>query len=133
MRASNSQPMTPEMLEPDTLGRGVHNPMDYRVYAADAARATRMYKDVDISLVVWNLEPGQEGAVHSHPESAHAFLVLCGSGEYLRGPDVVPIKAGDCVIIPRLTVHSIRNTGSDRLSYLAFTNQGMNGYSRLPG
>jgi mannose-6-phosphate isomerase-like protein (cupin superfamily) len=82
--------------------------------------------------VVWNLEPGQAGAVHSHPESAHAFLVLCGSGEYVHGDDVVPIKTGDCVIIPRQQVHSIRNTGSERLSYLAFTNQGVNGYSRTP-
>ncbi len=132
MRTSDSKPTTPPTLGPETLGRGVHSPMDYRVYAPDAAHATRMYKDADISLVVWNLEPGQEGAVHSHPESAHAFLVLCGSGEYLNGDEVVPIKTGDCVIIPREQVHSIRNNGSERLSYLAFTNQGPNGYSRTP-
>jgi len=132
MRASESQPTTPPTLGPETLGRGVHSPMDYRVYAPGTAHATRMYKDADISLVVWNLEPGQEGAVHSHPESAHAFLVLCGSGEYLNGDDVVPIKTGDCVIIPREQIHSIRNNGSERLSYLAFTNQGLNGYSRTP-
>lgn len=120
-----------EQLTPETLGRGVHDPLAYRQYSTDDAHAVRMYKDVDISLVVWNLEPGQEGAMHSHPESAHAFLVLCGSGEYMQGDqDVVPIKAGDCVIIPRQQVHGIRNTGSERLSYLAFTNQGPNGYSR---
>lgn len=120
-----------QQLTPDTLGRGVHDPLAYRVYSTDAAHSVRMYKDVDISLVVWNLEPGQVGAVHSHPESAHAFLVLCGSGEYVQGDGtVVPMKPGDCVIIPRQQVHSIRNTGSERLSYLAFTNQGPNGYSR---
>jgi mannose-6-phosphate isomerase-like protein (cupin superfamily) len=119
-------------MTPETLGSGVHNPMEYREYSPESAHATRMYKDADISLVVWNLEPGQAGAVHSHPESAHAFLVLCGSGDYVRGDDVVPIKTGDCVIIPRQQVHSIRNTGSERLSYLAFTNQGVNGYSRTP-
>jgi mannose-6-phosphate isomerase-like protein (cupin superfamily) len=93
--------------------------------------ASRMYKDKDISLVVWNLEPGQENRAHHHPESAHTFLVLCGAGEYIRGSDgPVPIRAGDCVIIPRLTEHGIRNTGAERLSYLAFTSQGPNGYTR---
>jgi quercetin dioxygenase-like cupin family protein len=115
----------------DTLGTGVYRPDAYRRFSPEAASATRMYKDEDISLVVWNLEPGQENAQHSHTENAHAFLVLTGEGVYLReDADPVPIRAGDYVIIPRQVLHGIRNTGTERLSYLAFTNQGPNGYSR---
>jgi quercetin dioxygenase-like cupin family protein len=113
------------------LGSGVHRAEPYQRFSPERATATRMYKDEDISLVVWNLEPGQENRMHHHPESAHTFLVLCGEGEYTReGTAAVPIRAGDYIIIPRQVPHSIRNTGTERLSYLAFTSQGPNGYSR---
>jgi quercetin dioxygenase-like cupin family protein len=115
----------------DNLGTGVHRPDPYQRFSPEKATASRMYKDQDISLVVWNLEPGQENNIHQHPESAHTFLVLCGEGEYVRGEaEAVPIRAGDYIIIPRQTLHGIRNTGTERLSYLAFTSQGPNGYSR---
>jgi quercetin dioxygenase-like cupin family protein len=69
--------------------------------------------------------------MHQHPESAHTFLVLCGEGEYVReGVEPSQIRAGDYIIIPRQVMHGIRNTGTERLSYLAFTSQGPNGYSR---
>ena len=115
----------------DTLGNGVHRAEPYQRFSAERASATRMYKDEDISLVVWNLEPGQENRTHSHPQSAHAFLVLCGEGEYIReGTAPAPIRVGDYIIIPREVQHGIRNTGAERLSYMAFTSQGPNGYSR---
>jgi quercetin dioxygenase-like cupin family protein len=120
-----------EAMTPETLGTGVHSPYDWREFEADKAHAVRMYKDQDISVVVWNLEPGQENSAHQHPESAHTFIVLTGQGEYHHGSeDAVPIKAGDYIIIPRLTMHGIRNTGTERLSYAAVTSQGPNGYSR---
>ena len=121
----------PEALAPETLGAGVHRPEDYIEYSLENARSVRMYKDEDISLVLWNLEPGQATRSHAHPESAHTFLVLCGRGEYERGEArPVPIGEGECVIIPRGVIHTIQNTGSAPLSYLAFTSQGPNGYSR---
>jgi quercetin dioxygenase-like cupin family protein len=121
----------PVELSRDTVGSGIHRPEPYQRFSPDRATATRMYKDEDISLVVWNLEPGQENRSHQHPESAHTFLVLCGEGEYIReDAAAVPIRGGDYIIIPRQVRHGIRNTGSERLSYLAFTSQGPNGYSR---
>ena len=121
----------PEALAPETLGEGVHRPDEYILYSPENARSVRMYKDQDISLVLWNLEPGQMTRPHAHPESAHTFLVLCGNGEYEKGEAApVAIEQGDCVIIPRGVVHTIRNSGSVPLSYLAFTSQGPNGYSR---
>ena len=97
----------------------------YRNFTDGSPSATRVYKDVDLSVVVWNLEPGQVTEPHSHPDSAHAMIVLTGQGEYVKGAKPgVPIKAGDCVVVPREVVHTIRNTGSERLSYAAATNQG---------
>ncbi len=115
----------------ETLGSGVHRAEAYQQFSEERATAKRMYKDQDISLVVWNLEPGQENRIHWHPESAHTFLVLCGEGEYVsEGAEPASIRAGDYIIIPRQVPHGIRNTGEQRLSYLAFTSQGPNGYTR---
>jgi mannose-6-phosphate isomerase-like protein (cupin superfamily) len=118
-------------LEPATLGDGVHDPRTFQRFSTDRANVVRMYADQDLSLVVWNLEPGQENDLHQHPENAHALLVLEGQGEYLRGArGSVPIQAGDCVIVPRGQLHGIRNSGNVRLSYFAITSQGPSGYIR---
>lgn len=98
-------------MDQGSLGRGVHSPRDFVSFSTEKATVVRMYSDQDLSLVVWNLEPGQENGAHHHPESAHTLIVLDGHGEYLRhGDEAVPIKAGDCVIVPRGAVHGIRNT-----------------------
>ena len=87
------------------------------------------HDDPDASVVVWNLEPGQENDVHTHPENMHVFYVLEGEGSYVRADGkTVPVRAGQCVIVPRKQVHGIRNTGSERLSYLAVSTQGTGGY-----
>ncbi|MEE8519408.1 MAG: cupin domain-containing protein [Dehalococcoidia bacterium] len=117
---------------PQTLGNGVLDPLAFRSFSPQEAMVVGMYaEDPDVSLVVWNLEPGQENDLHTHAESAHVQLVLEGTGEYLRGDDPpVPINAGQCVVVPRGAVHGIRNTGSGRLSYLAVTTLREGGYVR---
>lgn len=118
-------------MDPTTIGTGVHDPKAFRTFSAEKATVVRMYPDQDLSLVVWNLEPGQENDSHRHPENGHALIVLEGHGHYLRDDgSTVPINAGECVIVPRGQVHGIRNTGNVRLSYFAITSQGPSGYVR---
>ena len=123
-----------KQVTPGTLGNGVYDPLDFRVYSSEGATVVRMYHDdPDASLVVWNLEPGQENDIHTHPENMHVFYVLEGRGTYVRGEDKpVDVSAGQCVIIPRGQVHGIRNTGTERLSYLALSTYGPDGYVRAP-
>ena len=66
----------PQQLTPENLGTGVANPHDYRRYSAEAATVVRMYADPDLSMVVWNLEPGQENSPHVHDSNGQVFLVL---------------------------------------------------------
>ncbi|HLH23449.1 MAG TPA: cupin domain-containing protein [Chloroflexota bacterium] len=114
-----------------TLGRGVVRPRDYCLFVHDEAMVVPVYSDQDQSVVVWNLEPGQENTLHVHAANAHSIVVLQGSGVYLRGEDEeAAITAGDCIIVPRGTAHGIRNTGDGPLSYLAFTTAGEGGYVR---
>jgi quercetin dioxygenase-like cupin family protein len=115
----------------ETLGTGVLAPSAYCRFAPDEALVVPVYGDDDLSVVVWNLEPGQENAPHVHATNGHTLLVLQGSGVYLRGDaEPVPIQTGDCVIVPRGVVHGVRNSGATRLSYLAVTTVGAGGYVR---
>ena len=122
-------------MNPDTPAHasngGVYDPMTFRKFSAEKANVVRMYSDEDLTLVVWNLEPGQENDLHRHAENAHALIILEGEGLYVRGDGTTtPVKAGECVVVPRQQPHGIRNTGSTRLSYFAITNQGSSGYVR---
>ena len=109
---------------------GVFDPKAFERFSAEQATVVRVYADQDLSLVVWNLEPGQENPLHAHPENAHTIIVLQGEGRYLQDGSDAPIVAGDCISVPRALVHGIRNTGSGRLSYLAVTTAGTEGYVR---
>jgi mannose-6-phosphate isomerase-like protein (cupin superfamily) len=114
-----------------TLGRGVVDPTGYCIFDRAEALVAPVYGDEDLSVVVWNLEPGQDNAAHVHAANGHTLLVLQGSGAYVKdGNEQVPIGAGDCVIVPRGVVHGVRNTGTERLSYLAVTSVGDGGYVR---
>jgi quercetin dioxygenase-like cupin family protein len=114
-----------------TLGSGVVQPREFCLFAREEAMVVPVYHDQDQSIVVWNLEPGQENMIHVHAANAHSIVVLQGSGIYLRDEgEPVPIRTGDCIIVPRGTAHGIRNTGDAPLSYLAFTTTGEGGYVR---
>ena len=120
-------------LNRDNLGTGVTDPMRFRRFSPEGGVPVPIYGDQDVSLLVWNLEPGQENSTHVHPERAHIMVVLTGTGEYLKpDQDPITIRAGDYIIIPRGTVHGIRNSGVDRLSYANVSNNNQQGYQRTP-
>jgi len=128
MPADQSKAMSPE-----NLGTGVYNPKDFSAFDPNEGMVCIMYgNDPDVSIVVWNLEPGQENSTHVHPTSTHVQMVLQGAGEYLKDGKPVPCKAGDAIIVPRGVVHGVRNTGKDRLSYMAVTSVSPEGYDRQP-
>src|SRR5712692_6878147 len=118
---------------PSTAGgeAGVHDPRAFQQFSPDKATVVRVYGDEDVSVVVWNLDPGQENPPHTHPENAHTIMILEGAGQYLRQDgSQVPVKGGDCIIIPRGQSHGVRNTGDKPLSYLAVTTLAGKGYVR---
>lgn len=120
-----------ESTSPETVGPGVHDPRAFCRFSPEEATVVRMYSDDDLSVVVWNLEPGQENPPHVHPENAHTLTVLEGEGCYVEADgSETPIKAGDCIVVARASIHGIRNPGPARLSYLAVTTLGGKGYVR---
>jgi len=111
----------------------VFNPEDFQSFHPDEPMIVGVYRDgIDIRhITIRNFEPGQVSDLHIHPENAHCIYILdhpenahCiyileGSGEVLRdGAPPLPIKVGQFLVVPRNTLHGLRNTGDRRLSYL---------------
>jgi quercetin dioxygenase-like cupin family protein len=78
-----------------------------------------------IGVVVWNLEPGQENDYHLHPTSEHLHIVIAGECEYTLGDrQPVIVRRGEAVMVPAGVAHGIRNTTSERASYVAIVSPG---------
>ncbi len=127
---------SPERFVPDLVGKiDVENPESlvvdlstYQVFDADSAVVTLMYTNIanhGLGIVVWNLEPGQENDFHRHPETEHVHVILAGEAEYtLADRPPVTVRVGQAVMVPANIPHGIRNTGTQRCSYLAVTSPG---------
>jgi mannose-6-phosphate isomerase-like protein (cupin superfamily) len=72
----------------------------------------------EISPVTVILESWDEGGSqppNSHPASTELFLFLSGQGVANCDGNEVAVKAGDTLVLPRTSVHFIRNTGAGRM------------------
>lgn len=58
------------------------------------------------------LEPGESFAEHVHDESVDVISVIEGEGELFSGDEVIPIRAGDSILVTPGTPHGARNTGT---------------------
>jgi len=64
-------------------------------------------------------EPGQEHAAHAHPGQDKLYVVLEGEAEIQVGDEKSAVSAGAAAFAPSGVLHSIRNTGANRLVVLA--------------
>ena len=60
-------------------------------------------------------EPGQEHEPHAHCDRDKTYLVLQGRGEIAIGDVVETVGPGDFAFAAASVVHSVRNTGDERL------------------
>jgi len=65
-------------------------------------------------------EPGQEHALHGHADQDKVYHVLDGRGLFLLEDREIEMDAGAMLVAPASVPHGVRNTGSDRLTVLAF-------------
>jgi quercetin dioxygenase-like cupin family protein len=66
-----------------------------------------------------SFEPGQEHASHVHEGQDKLYVVLEGEGVVRVGDKAEVLKAGDAAFAPAGVVHSIHNSGTERLVVLA--------------
>ncbi len=60
-------------------------------------------------------EPGQQHEPHAHCDRDKIYLVLEGRGEITVGEEACTVEPGDFAFAAADVVHSVRNTGEERL------------------
>jgi mannose-6-phosphate isomerase-like protein (cupin superfamily) len=66
-----------------------------------------------------SFEPGQEHAAHAHEGQDKLYVILEGSGVVRIDDRAELLTAGDAAFAPAGVLHSIRNSGADRLVVMA--------------
>jgi mannose-6-phosphate isomerase-like protein (cupin superfamily) len=84
--------------------------------------------DASIFLEIW--EPGGSQPFNSHLCSTETFLILRGRGVAYCDDEVVPIRAGQFLVLPRGSVHRIENTTLEKL-YAITTMSPDDGFAEL--
>ena len=68
---------------------------------------------------MWCLEPGQEVFLHSHPNADDVWIVLEGEGLYFLGEGKETVIRKGMAVVARVgEVHGMRNTGTERFSFI---------------
>lgn len=70
------------------------------------------------SLAEELLPPGAAVGRHYHTETEELYYILDGAGEMTIDDETCEVSAGDCVLIPRGAVHTLRNTGGAAMRLL---------------
>ena len=84
-----------------------------KIYMLSEARVTGAQS---FSFGLVELTAGQGHVRHNHPDADEVIYFLSGEGEQmLDDKDTVPVKAGDCIWIPKGVYHSTVNRGEDAM------------------
>jgi len=65
------------------------------------------------------LEPGCSIGSHVHDGEMESYYILCGEAEINDNGELVTVYAGDSVLTLSGQEHSVKNTGSDTLEFMA--------------
>jgi len=87
---------------------------------AETVRAGAQRKIVvgnELMLVLWNFEPNQTSAPHSHPNE-QLLYVIEGEGEFQLETQKTKLKAGDIVHIPPNESHGFVAIGNKPLTII---------------
>src|SRR5262245_53401203 len=87
---------------------------------SEQSRGSRMYVGDDYRAVVITIAPGDAQEVHMHPATDHAWFIVSGTGEVtMEDGKREQVEPGYFLVHPRITVHGVRNTGTDDFVYIA--------------
>lgn len=65
------------------------------------------------------LEPGAEVGYHVHHGESECYYILSGEGMYEDNGELLPIKSGDVTFTPSGAGHGLKNTGSEKMTFMA--------------
>ncbi|AWD68588.1 cupin domain-containing protein (plasmid) [Priestia megaterium] len=108
--------------------------MNYKVHESDITPLTdkggevrvllspRTVKSTQLIMGVATIPPGEIVKEHLHDYGEECFYVQKGTGKLiLRNLDQLNFKAGDALIIPQGTIHSIENIGEEDIEVVFAT------------
>lgn len=75
-----------------------------------------LFTSSNLQIVLMTLYPGEEIGEEIHYEIDQFFRVESGKGELLINNDIYLIKSGFGILVPKGTLHNIKNTGKTLLS-----------------
>ena len=65
------------------------------------------------------LDPGAEVGFHVHHGECECYYILSGEGIYNDNGEILPVKSGDVTFTPDGTGHGLKNTGSEKITFVA--------------
>ena len=100
-------------------------PKDYQAYRISPGDTNRLAlvfdpnsADISLTYCVEIFDVGGKTPPNRHQLAAEMFFVLKGQGRAMCDGKVIPIHAGDSIMVPPQGTHVIENTGSTRLYVL---------------
>lgn len=73
---------------------------------------------VNCSLAEEILPVGAAVDRHFHRQTEEIYYLFAGTGEMTIGEETREVKAGDAIFIPRESVHTLKNTGTEPIKLL---------------
>ena len=81
--------------------------------------AVRMFQDENGKIMRGKLIPGATLGMHIHEDSSEVIYILSGAGKILYDGGEEPLETGSCHYCPKGHTHSLMNTGSEDMEFLA--------------
>lgn len=88
-------------------------------FRAEKYNARLLYDSENARLVLFSLEAGQGIDPHSAPSTV-VMCALQGAGSFIKGEEVIPVKAGSLVPCGPNELHGMKADKGERLVALAF-------------
>jgi quercetin dioxygenase-like cupin family protein len=96
-----------------SIGPELEQPQDWgRLFWLFGSRET---PGAELTFGVVEIEPGQRNALHSHPTCEEVLYVISGACEHRLGDEMIALRAGEAIRIPRGVRHYARAVGAEKL------------------
>ena len=105
----------------------IKSPKDYHAYRISPHDTNRLaivfdpaIANASLTFCVEIFDEGGKTPPNRHQIAVEMFFILKGEGVAMCDGKIVPIRAGDSLLVPPTGIHEIRNTGKSRLYALCF-------------
>jgi mannose-6-phosphate isomerase-like protein (cupin superfamily) len=105
----------------------IKSPKDYQVFRISPEDTNRLAivfdsttADDSLTVCVEIFDPGGKTPTHRHNFAVEMFFILKGEGEAICDGKIIPLRAGDSLLVRPTGIHEIRNPSQERLYALCF-------------